>query len=53
MFMISGLFNIISALLFAWWSFGAINNVLLLIPAVLFFVVGCLCVGKAVKQKNR
>ena len=50
MYILSGAFNIIAAILFAWWSFGTINNILLLIPAILFLVVGCLCIAKAVKK---
>lgn len=52
MFILSGVFNIIAAILFVWWSFGVINNILLLIPAILFFAVGCLCITKAVKNSN-
>lgn len=51
MFIISGVLNIIAACLFAWYSFGAINNILLLIPAVVFLLVGCMCVIKAVKKQ--
>lgn len=51
MYILSGVFNIFAAILFAWWSFGAINNILLLIPAILFLVVGCLCIAKAVKKQ--
>lgn len=51
MFILSGVLNIIASLLFIWWSFGVINNVLLLIPAVIFLVVGCLCVIKAFKKR--
>lgn len=50
MYAASGILNIIAAILFAWWSFGALNNILLLIPAVVFVVVGCVCVAKAVKK---
>lgn len=51
MYILSGVLNIIAAVLFAWWSFGVINNILLLIPAVVFLVVGCLCIAKAVKKQ--
>lgn len=51
MYILSGVLNILAALLFAWWSFGTINNILLLIPAVIFLVVGCLCIAKTVKKK--
>ncbi|MGM9525809.1 MAG: hypothetical protein ACI3U1_06005 [Peptococcaceae bacterium] len=50
MYAASGILNIIAAILFAWWSFGALNNILLLIPAVVFAVVGCMCVAKAVRK---
>ena len=50
MYAASGILNIIAAILFAWWSFGALNNILLLIPAVVFVVVGCVCVAKAVRK---
>ena len=51
MFILSRVFNIIASVLFAWWSFGVINNILLLIPAILFFAVGCLCIAKSVKKQ--
>lgn len=51
-FILSEVLNIIAALLLGWWSFGVINNILLLIPSVLFFVVGCLCIAKATKKSN-
>lgn len=51
MFVLSGILNIVAALLFAWWSFGALNNILLLIPALIFMVVGCMCIGKAFKKQ--
>lgn len=51
MYIISGMFNILAAILFAWWSFGTMNNIFLLIPAILFLVVGCLCIAKAVKKQ--
>ena len=51
MYILSGVFNIIAAILFAWWAFGVINNILLLIPAILFLLVGCLCIAKAVKKQ--
>ena len=50
MYILSGVFNILAAILFAWWSFGAMNNILLLIPAIWFLVVGCLCIAKASKK---
>lgn len=53
MFIASGVFNIIAALLFAWWSFGEINNFLLLIPSALFLIVGCLSIEKVLKQKDK
>lgn len=49
MFILSAILNLIAGLLFAWWSFGIINNILLLIPAALFIIVGCVCIAKAVK----
>ena len=51
MYILIGVLNIIAAILFAWWSFGVINNILLLIPSILFFVVGCSCIAKAVKKQ--
>lgn len=51
MYILSGVLNIIAAILFAWWSFGVINNILFLIPSILFFVVGCSCIAKAVKKQ--
>ena len=40
MYILSGVFNIIAAILFAWWSLGAINNILLILD-ILFLAVGC------------
>lgn len=40
MFILSGILNIIASLLFTWWSFGVINNILLLIPAVRIYALG-------------
>ena len=51
MYILSGVLNIIAAILFAWWSFGVINNILLLIPSILFFVFFCSCIAKAVKKQ--
>ena len=51
MFILSGILNIIAALLLVWWSFGALNNILLLIPALLSMAVGCMCIGKAIKKQ--
>ena len=51
MYILSGVLNIIAAILFAWLSFGVINNILLLITSILFFVVGCSCIAKAVKKQ--
>ena len=50
-FILSGILNIIAALLLVWWSYGALNNILLLIPALLFMAVGCMCIGKAIKKQ--
>lgn len=50
MFILSGILNIVAALLFAWWSIGDLNNILLLIPAIVFLVVGILCIVKASKK---
>ena len=50
MFVLSGILNIVVAFLFAWWSFGVINNILLLIPAVVFLGVGIMSIMKAVKK---
>ena len=50
MFILSGIFNIIAALFLGWWSFGALNNILLLIPALIFMIVGCMCIIKAIKK---
>ena len=52
MFLLSGIFNLLSGVLMIWWAFGAINNIFLLIPATLLLIVGCLCIAKAVKQKK-
>lgn len=51
MFILSGILNVIAALLLVWWSFGALNNILLLIPALIFMAVGCMCIGKAIKKQ--
>lgn len=51
MFMLSGVFNVIAGLLLVWLSFGALNDVLLLIPALIFIVVGCICIGKVIKKQ--
>lgn len=51
MFILSGILNVIAALLLVWWSFGTLNNILLLIPALLFMAVGCMCIGKAIKKQ--
>lgn len=50
MFILSGILNIVAALLFIWWSFGVINSIFLLIPAVVFIIVGILSIVKAVKK---
>ena len=50
MFVLSGILNIVAAFLFAWWSFGVINNILLLIPAVVFLGVGIMSIMKVVKK---
>ena len=50
MFILSGILNIVAALLFIWWSFGVINSIFLLIPAVVFIIVGILSIAKAVKK---
>ncbi len=52
MFILSGVFNIIAGIVLAWWSFGALNNVILLFPSVVFLIVGCLCIYKAMKQRK-
>lgn len=53
MFVLSAVLNIIASILFVWWSFGAINNVLLLIPAVVFFLVGSYCLIKMYRSKTK
>ena len=51
MFLLSGILNILSGVVMIWWAFGELNNVLLLIPAVLLIIVGCLCVVKSISKK--
>ena len=51
MFILSGILNVIAALLLVWWSFGALNNILLLIPALIFIAAACTCIGKAIKKQ--
>lgn len=53
MYIFSGVLNVISALLMIWWAFGALNNVLLLIPALILFIVGFSCIVRAVKDNNK
>ena len=51
MFILSGILNVIAALLLVWWSFGTLNTILLLISALIFMAVGCMCIGKAIKKQ--
>ena len=51
-FLLSGILNILCGLLMLWWAFGAINNVLLVLPAAVCVIVGALCVAKAIKNNN-
>ena len=53
MFLLSGILNILSGVLMIWWAFGELNNVLLVIPAVLLLFAGSLCVAKAAKRQEK
>ena len=49
LYFISGLLNLAASLLCLWLALGPLNNILWMLPALAFWVVGFLCAVKARK----
>jgi hypothetical protein len=49
--LLSGIVNLISALLFIWWGIGNGMNIIWIGIGILIFIVGCVTIGKSFKKK--